>query len=188
MAASPQFNVIQMTAPAALVGGLSALQPCQPGDKFTFAATLRYLSGPMQPRAYVNFLDPSYNPIGSTLTDAFAVLTNNGWHISTSCGNAPSGAAYAQIGTDCYFTGVSAVLTASVTSGSAQVAPSNNTNNMTVGQVVTVLDADNQNLNEAVVISALNPGAPGSFTASFTNSHPAGSVIVSGGSVAATIT
>ena len=98
--AAPKFNVFNLSAYGTGIGALSAPIPCVPGDDFAFTATIRYVSGPMQPLIQVAFMDAALSTTFGTLPVG-AVMTDNGWHIGTVFGKVPAGAQVAVVQTYC---------------------------------------------------------------------------------------
>lgn len=82
----------------------SAAIACAEGDTFLLTATQRFVSGGMQPRVYLAFMDQGLTTVLGTLS-ILAIITDNGWHIASALGTVPPGAQAAVITTDCQYIG-----------------------------------------------------------------------------------
>jgi hypothetical protein len=95
------FNCVNLSAPDRNIGASSSLViPCIPGDEFMMTGTLRLVSGGMQPRLHLDFMDAAQTTVVASLV-LLAVITDSGWHISSEFGIVPAGAQVAVLRTDC---------------------------------------------------------------------------------------
>lgn len=190
------FNVISLEVPDRYIGERSSyVLPCVPGDTITFTPTIRWLSGGMRPRIGIFFYDVTMSTYLGSL-QVSPPNTDNGWHIASVTCLAPANSAFMLVKTDCEYLpapelAVSAHTTGAVYSGTNVVIPTNNTNDMVVGNQVVVASpirphpdiifrggggGGNGQVSETTTIGAVNSGL--SFTASeLVNSYPTNSAV-----------
>lgn len=100
--ATPLFNVTRLEAPDRLIGAYSDPVPCSAGDRITFTASIRAVSGVMRPMIAVDFWDGTLsNYLGSL--QVCPPNTDEGWHNYTASVTAPAGAALMVVQTYCSY-------------------------------------------------------------------------------------
>jgi len=88
-------GVVASSQRADTLGWTPGYFPAKFGDYFSLTIAIKYVSGPMQPKAYVEFFDSQGNILG--YVSQSAVLTDSNWHSLTISGPAPFGTAYASV-------------------------------------------------------------------------------------------
>jgi hypothetical protein len=176
--AAPQFRVLNFDAPDRYYGATSGAMPCSPGDTITFTASIRYVSGGMQPLIGVFFydalLETNYGYIQISPPN-----TDSGWHNYTFTVQVPSPAVMMVVETFCEYLTVGGEVntqtTAPIYPGSAVAVPVASTSGMIVGQTLSLSNKPDRKYEDVVVLG-VDSGV--SFTADITTFFPSGAAVV----------